>query len=80
MKYTVDLEKLFDPVLVQIYNMEASEYGKPFVCCRDHLKKLEKRLRENTQGICQVSIIALLPLDQQCQDCYYEESEEEQDE
>lgn len=72
-------EKLFDPVLVQIYNMEVSEYGRPFVLCRDHVKKLEKRLRKNTQGICQVSIIALLPLDQQCQECY-EESKEEQDE
>jgi len=65
----LDLEKLFDPVLVQIYNMEVSEYGKPFVVCRDHLEKLENRLRKNTEGICQVSIIALFPLNQVCQEC-----------
>lgn len=67
--------------------MEVSDYGRPFVSCRDHFEKLQERLRKNTQGVCTAHIIALLPLNQQCQECYYEEqdryyeeSKEEEDE
>lgn len=68
-KHDLDLETLFDPVLVQIYNMEVSEYGVPFTLCRDHVEKLQKRLNKTTQGVCQVTIIALLPLNQLCKAC-----------
>ena len=58
----------FDPVLAQIYNMDVSESGRPFTICRKHYKQMEKRLNRRAP-MCILSIIALFPIDQDCEHC-----------
>ena len=65
-----------DPVLAQIYNMTANRSGEVFVICRRHYAELEERLGQKAPDYF-LSIVALMPVRQECSRCEDEADAEE---
>lgn len=60
--------KHLNPVLAQIYNFQVGQHGVPIVICRKHYAEMKRRLAVNAPE-CVLSIIALIPVTQNCNIC-----------
>ena len=70
--------KRYDPVLAHIYNTSVNQSGQPFTICRRHYTELEARLGQKAPD-CFLSILALIPVHQDCEHCEEETVTEESD-
>ena len=70
--------EICDPVLAHIYNSNVNQSGQPFTICRRHYAEMEARLGKKAPD-CFLSILALMPVNQNCEHCEEETDTEETD-